>query len=196
MPWRPRAESKSGIGTCWVCADTLPRQFLNEHHRTPRAAAGTDAEANKVFICPTCHTACHEITKVFLKGKGGQVRDMIGLLVQDDKAAGDRMMELVKVEAQAWRSGERSEFQRVTFNLQRGVYDALKGIASATRNPNTQRPMGVGFLMETILTKWVETYMRARSGASPTDKAEPSKKRERPDLVLDSKHTPGQSDPN
>jgi hypothetical protein len=181
MPWRPRAEPKEGIGTCWVCTDTLPRPFLNEHHRTPRSAGGGDNEANKVFICPTCHTACHEITKIYLKGKGGQVRDMIGLLVQDDRAAGERMMELVKVEAQAWRSGDRSEFQRVTFNLARGTYDALKGIAAATRNPNTQRPMGVGLLMETILTKWVESYMRTSSGGTSAEDPAPQR-RERPEI--------------
>lgn len=183
MPWRQRAEHKEGIGTCWVCADTLPRPFLNEHHRTPRSAGGGEEEANKVFICPTCHTACHAITKVYLKGKGSQVKDMVGLLVHDDKAAAERMMELVKVEAQAWRSGDKSEFQRVTFNLQRGVYDALKSIAGATHNPNTKRKMGVGFLMETILTKWVESYMRSRSGGAPTDEVTTTKRRERPDLL-------------
>lgn len=182
MPWRPRAERKEGIGTCWVCSDTLPRSFLNEHHRAPRATGGGEEETNKVFICPTCHTACHEITKVYLKGKGGLVRDMLSLLLHDDKEAGERMLELVKVEAQAWRSGDRSEFQRVTFNLQRGTYDALRGIASATVNPTTRRPMGVGFLMETILTKWVESYMRSRSGGSPTDTPASPKRRDRPDL--------------
>jgi hypothetical protein len=191
MPWRPRAEPKEGIGTCWVCTDTLPRPFLNEHHRKPRSAGGGEEEINKVFICPTCHTACHAITKVFLKGKTGQVRDMLGLLVHDDKAAGERMMELVQAEAAAWRSGDRSEFQRVTFNIQRGAYDALKGIAAATRNPNTQRPMGVGFLMETILTKWVESYMR---GTQPAEKQETPKKRERPEIMLDNEHTSGHSE--
>ncbi len=191
MPWRPRAEPKEGIGTCWVCADTLPRPFLNEHHRKPRSAGGGEEEINKVFICPTCHTACHAITKVFLKGKTGQVRDMLGLLIHDDKAAAERMMELVQAEAAAWRSGDRSEFQRVTFNLQRSVYDALKGIASATRNPNSKRPMGVGMLMETILTKWVESYMR---GPTPTETQEPPKRRERPEIVLDKPHTAGHDD--
>lgn len=179
MPWRPRAEAKEGIGTCWVCADTLPRSFLNEHHRKPRSTGGGDAPENRVWICPLCHTACHEITKIYLKGKGGRVRDMIGLLVKEDHAAGERMMELVKAEAAAWRSGERSEFQRVTFNLKRGTYDALRGIAAATVNPNTRRPMGVGFLMETILTKWVESYMR--QGAAPSKESSPTR-RERPDV--------------
>ena len=180
MPWRPRAEPKEGIGTCWVCSDTLPRQFLNEHHRTPRSAGGGDQKANLVWICPTCHTACHEITKVYLKGKGGQVRDMLGLLLHGDQGAADRMLELVKVEAQAWRSGDRSEFQRVTFNLKRGTYDALRGVAAATVNPNTRRPMGVGFLMETILTKWVESYMR--QGAAPSEESTPPPRRKRPDV--------------
>ena len=161
----------------------MPRSFLNEHHRTPRSAGGGESEANKVFICPLCHTACHEITKVFLKGKSGQVRDMVNLLVKEDRAAGERMLELVKTEAQAWRSGDRSEFQRVTFNLQRGAYEALRGIAGATINPTTRRSMGVGFLMETILTKWVESYMRSRSGGSPTEKPSVQKRRERPDLA-------------
>jgi len=105
---------------------------------------------------------------------------MLGLLVHDNKDAADRMMELVKVEAKAWKSGDRSEFQRVTFNLQRGIYDALKGIAQATTNPNSKRPVGVGFLMETILTKWVHTYLRTTSA---TTEEETFVSRERPEIL-------------
>jgi len=107
---------------------------------------------------------------------------MIGLLVKDNTSAGARLMRLVQTEALAWKSGERSEYQRVTFNLQRGVYDALKGIASATRHPNTKRSIGVGLLMETILTKWVEKYTRMQTGElEPKDEPQ-SDKRPRPEI--------------
>lgn len=163
MPWRPRSEPKKGIGTCWGCGNQLPGPLLHEHHRTPRAAGGGDEQSNKVLICPLCHTAVHAITKVFVKGRTGEVRDLINQLTKGDRGFGRRIMELVQVEARAWQTGERSDYQRVTFNLQRSVYEVLKGLANSKINPQTRRPMGVGRLIETILTKWVEAQCRLQA---------------------------------
>jgi hypothetical protein len=179
---------REGISACWACQRPLPSTLIHDHHKQPRAAGGGDEQTNREIICPNCHQCVHQASRLHVRGKTSQAKDMVHVYVQGDRPAAGRIWELVQEECQAWTSGDPgvlSDKQKVTLDIERGVYQALKGIGRHIKGPN-KRPIGASGLIAAILKKWLEEYMDKHGGKlgdyykrrGPT-----STTRQRPELV-------------
>lgn len=157
----------AGLAKCWACHNTIPDILTHEHHRSPRAAGGGDEESNRVVICPICHTAVHQSTRQFLKGKIGATKDTLTLLVKGDTDWGVRLLELVREEAKAWQAGDKPMSQLVTLRMPRDAYGQLKSIAKLYTKQNG-RPFGVGNLMRNIIMEWMNRWLRDRGEETGT----------------------------
>jgi hypothetical protein len=180
---------RKGMVKCYGCGNPLPAALINDHHKKPRATGGSDARPNRSLICPLCHTTVHQATRYFVKGKVSQAKDLVNLWAKGNDGIVARLMELVQIEARAWVEGGRSDLQRVTFDLERGVYEGLKAISQVTLNQKG-KPIGIGRLMRQIAKKWLKSYMDQHGGRSsdPLDQKVPTapKMRERPEVHLKS----------
>ena len=67
-----KKRAKSPLDTkivCFVCAVQEPLATAHDHHRTPRAFGGTDDEANRVWLCASCHTRLHRVQEFIVQGQ-------------------------------------------------------------------------------------------------------------------------------
>jgi hypothetical protein len=180
---------RQGMVRCYGCANPLPAALINDHHKRPRATGGSDARSNRSLICPLCHTTVHQACRYFVKGRVNQAKDLVNLWAKGDSVMVDRLMDLVQIEARAWIDGGKSDLQRVTFDLERGVYEGLKAIAQATVNQDG-KPIGIGRLLRQITRRWLKTYM-SQHGMISTDPLDTKNqevlaRRERPQIDLKS----------
>jgi acylphosphatase len=164
---------REGIGACWACERPLPAALVHDHHKKPQAAGGGDERPNRSVICPLCHTCVHQATRLHLKGKTNGAKDLVNVYVQGEQEIAGRLWELIKEEAQAWAQGTRSEIQKVTIEIERGFYSALKGIGGGIEFNG--KPLGAKNLIRFILTNWLRRYVADQGGEHTFDFLEPAK---------------------
>jgi len=153
------------LTTCWACHNTVPSELTEEHHRAPRSAGGGDQNSNLVKCCCMCHTTVHAAARYLGKGNPGKARDTIRLLVKNDLDWGARLLELTQHATRAWKTGDQSVEQVISFKVPRGVYVALLGVSRVVHPKGPQGSAGgVPSLVRSIVLGWLERYIKTGKG--------------------------------
>jgi hypothetical protein len=113
---------------------------MHEHHKTLRAAGGTDADNNLVFLCPSCHTSVHEIAKKILNGKDGSAVSLLETIYINPQAR-HRASILAKdaVASMISRQGSTAEYVRKELRFPIQLYRDLSSLARETKHTNNRR---------------------------------------------------------
>jgi len=121
----------------------------------------------------------HQATRLHLKGRTSQAKDLVNVYIEGDQEIAERLWELIKEEARAWAEGSRSEIQKITFEIERGFYAALKGIGKSIQFDG--KPLGANRLIRYILTNWLRRYVAAQNADHTFDFLEPHRGPKAPD---------------
>jgi hypothetical protein len=142
---------------CWVCACPEPLATAEDHHRSPRAFGGTDQEANRVWLCPSCHARLHRVQGLLMQGKVASGIQLSREIFPTNGTARGNLWTLANEAAQAEREakevfGLHKTHQKVTLSVEIGAWNALKAEAKSRKTSASK-------LAASILEKTVREYL-------------------------------------
>jgi len=149
---------------CYGCSRELPLTLLHEHHPHPQAAGG--ANLGTVYVCPTCHASCHAAARCVQRGQENGARDVLAAAVDQDPAAVERLLVLVRTEVKAWAHPSARARQPVAVDFPRETYSRLSAIARGIMSKNG-RTIGVPKLVRAIVDAWLRKELAPKSEAAP-----------------------------
>jgi len=134
------------LAFCVACGER-EADALEHHHLVPRAAGGSDDEANLITLCHVCHGKAHgyerahvrRLTKIGLaaaKARGVKLGGARGAVLSvEAKAKG---VEVRKEKAQSWAS----DLSSTLAEIQAGGATSLREIASELNTRGVKTPRG------------------------------------------------------
>lgn len=122
--------------TCYICENTAPIDFVNKHHKVPKAVGGRDTPDNLVNLCPGCHQNMHVVARMMRNPKRvGEVKTALNAMFPGPKTQ-QKCIELAhlvlrgKVMASAERGEPDTEREiKIGLILKKSYRDALQLIA-------------------------------------------------------------------
>lgn len=151
-----RSVASHAYVVCVVHRTQIPRAAAHEHHEAPRAAGGTDALSNLVWLCATCHQVAHRVGQLRQLGRAGEAEAIATSSYPNPKMRQrfyQVVSEMVTAHALADVTGAGKPNAEVVLELPHDVYNGLKSLASEHR-VNGQR-VGVAKYINAILRSHV-----------------------------------------
>ncbi len=139
--------------SCSVCATVEPLATAHDHHRTPRAFGGTDDEANRVWLCASCHTRLHRVQEFLVQGKTSSAYELCQYIFPTKAKSREELWTLAQ-EAAAAEQEVQGAFDlhrsstTVNLTIDVDVWAAIK--AMAIDNKTTAKKMAIELLRRAI----------------------------------------------
>lgn len=157
-------KSKQGISffSCYICSEITPIVWRNQHHIIPQSAGGKDfdeeGKSNIVDLCTGCHDEMHSLAVVMRGKKAGQVNDILS------KKTGEEKKKIIYLaqECNKFHFLKKDGFldlskhkETIVLKLSLPLKNALKTLASETKNPTTNKKLGVSTYLENLITSHI-----------------------------------------
>ena len=135
---KSRATNLDRMIQCFVCTQNEPLPTAEDHHRVPRAFGGTDDQANRVWLCPSCHARLHRIQGLLLQGQAASAYALTASIFPTNGKAREQLWVLANEAATAERTakevfGLHQTQQKVTLTVEADVWSVIKSEAKARK---------------------------------------------------------------
>lgn len=146
---------------CAICNKLLPTSLSHQHHTKPQAAGGK--EEHEKPTCAGCHANVHALASMMQGPRAGEAADTVRMFYQDNKAAQHVCMDMAK-EVIRWMTMKKTgqlkptaahEDVEVIVVLPAAVKRALMTLGRDSRDPVTNRRLGLAGLARSILTGYI-----------------------------------------
>jgi hypothetical protein len=99
--------------------------MLETHHKIPRHLKGSDDPVNLIDICPNCHTATHDLSRLLKKSQAKAAEYLEGNYPGNQKAQ-KLLIQLAKVIIAEEDNEPEKEFVKVPLTLPVSIHSKLR----------------------------------------------------------------------
>lgn len=141
---------------CGVCSKRVPSSLAHGHHAKPQAAGGTDLDL--MDLCSGCHDNVHRISDMLRGPRASEARDTVNAYYADNQCGARRCLDLAVKVVRHMSEKETGQYTvaahedvEITISLPMAVKQALMLVGRESRDPRTNRRLGMAGVMRKIL---------------------------------------------
>jgi hypothetical protein len=117
---------------CGVCSNPHSEDMLETHHRVPRHLKGSDDPSNLIDICPNCHTAIHDLSRLLKIGQSATAA-YLETNYHNKRKAQKLLIELAKVIVAEEEEIHDKDFIKVPLTLPVEIHRKLRDSSKSAK---------------------------------------------------------------
>jgi hypothetical protein len=119
---------------CAVCGVEEPLTTAQDHHRKPQAFGGDDEQANRVWLCASCHARLHRLQEFLVRGQTASAYELCNSIFPQNAKARGQLWTLANEAAEAEQEVQgafelHKTHQTVSIKLDTDVWALVKAAA-------------------------------------------------------------------